>query len=308
MASRWALITGTSTGIGRATALRFYRDGAHVLTAVRKQADVDSLLTDASALRASVPSPGELVPLLLDVTDRDALQRATRQVEEKVGPDGLWALINNAGIAVPGPVEFVSGVDWRRQFEVNFFSVIELTQAMLSLLRRGAAVHGPGVPRVMIVSSIGGRVAQAINAPYTCSKFAVSALGDSLRIELRRQGIGVTVVEPGAIATAIWGKGAGSANDFGPDHPARKFYGPEMDGLTGLASRAAASAIPADRAADAIARALYARRAPGRLLIGRDAKLFAFVQPWLPTRLLDAILLRAYGVAKLPVRVDGHLE
>ena len=308
MATRWALITGTSTGIGRAAALRLVRDGMSVLASVRKQADADGLLDEASSLRRSAPVAGDLVPLLLEVTDREALQGATRLVEQRVGADGLWALINNAGIAVPGPVEFVSGADWRRQFEVNFFSIIALTQAMLPLLRRGAAVHGPGVPRLMIVSSIGGRVAQAINAPYTCSKFAASALGDSLRLELRRQGIGVTVVEPGAIVTAIWGKGEGSAGDFGPDHPARKLYGPEMDGLIRLAARAAKSAIPAERAADAIARALYARRAPGRLLIGRDAKLFAFVQPWLPTRLLDAILLRAYGVAKLPVQTTPHAE
>ena len=302
LARRWVVITGTSTGIGRAAALRLFRDGAGVLAGVRKHADAEGLLAEAAEQRGASTVAGQIVPLLLDVADQASLRLATRHVDETVGNDGLWALVHNAGIAMPGPVEFVSASDWRRQFDVNLFGPIELTQALLPLLRRGVATHGAHVPRLMIVSSIGGRIAQAVNAPYTCSKFAASALGDSLRLELRRQGIGVTVLEPGAIATPIWAKGEAFARDFSSDHPAHQLYGPEIDGITRLAARSAAGAIPPDRAADAIARALYARRAPARVLVGRDAKLGAFFKNWLPTAWFDAILLRAYGVAKLPVQ------
>ena len=133
-------------------------------------------------------------------------------------------------------MEFVSLEGWRRQFDVNLFWRNGADPALLPLLRRGVATHGLHVPRVVIVSSIGGRIAQPVDAPYTCSKFAVSALGDCLRLELRRQGIGVTVLEPGAIATAIWGKGQSSSKEFGPEHPAHRLYGPELDGLAKLAT------------------------------------------------------------------------
>jgi NAD(P)-dependent dehydrogenase (short-subunit alcohol dehydrogenase family) len=232
MPTRWALITGTSTGIGRAAALRLVKEGVSVLAGVRKAADGEKLVAEATAAARGASAPGKLVPVLLDVADRSSLQRATEAVKSIVGADGLWALVNNAGIVVPGPVEHVSDAEWRRQFDVNFFGVIELTRVMLPLLRDGVRAHGAYVPRLLIVSSIGGRVAQPINAPYTSSKWAVTALGDSLRIELRRQSIGVTVLEPGAIATAIWKKGDDSATMFGPGHPAREFYGPEIDGLS----------------------------------------------------------------------------
>lgn len=296
MPTRWALITGTSTGIGQAAAMRLVRDGVNVAAGIRRACDGDRLLADAAAVAREVPGSGRLVPLHLDVADESTLRRACETLRSLVGSDGLWALVNNAGIVVPGPVEHVPASEWRRQFDVNFFGIIELTRAVLPLLRQGVAEHGAHVPRVMIVSSIGGRIAQPINAPYTCSKWAATALGDSLRIELKHQGIGVTVLEPGAIATAIWRKGEDSATAFGPLHPARELYGQEIDGLTRLTARSAAGAIPAERAADALARALYARRAPGRVLVGRDAKLFALIKHWLPTSWFEAILSRAFGI------------
>jgi len=152
-----------------------------------------------------------------------------------------------------------------------------------------------------LVSSIGGRVAQPMVAPYTCSKWATTALGDCLRLELRRQGIGVSVIEPGVIATAIWGKAEASLAEFGPNHPARKLYAAEIDGLNKAAAQAAAAAIPPERAAGAILRALTARRAPARVLVGQDAKIAALLKRWLPTTWFDFLLLWRFGTANLPV-------
>jgi short-subunit dehydrogenase len=125
----------------------------------------------------------------------------------------------------------------------------------------------------------------------------MSSLGESLRMELHGQGIGVTVIEPGAIATAIWGKGEVSAGEFGPDHPARALYGREIDGLTKLAARTAAGAISADKAADALVRALIARKPPAKVLVGRDAVLGAMLKKWLPASWFEAILRREFGIA-----------
>ena len=183
MATSWALISGASTGIGRATALQLAGHGFHVLAGVRSQAAGEALASAASG-------PGRVLPILLDVTDQASIAAATARAEEEAGAAGLRVVMNNAGIVVPGPVEFVTAAEWRQQFDVNFFGMIELTRATLPLLRRGAATHGAFVPRLLFISSIGGRVSQPVLAPYTTSKFATTALGDALRLELRRQGIG----------------------------------------------------------------------------------------------------------------------
>jgi NAD(P)-dependent dehydrogenase (short-subunit alcohol dehydrogenase family) len=294
----WVLITGTSTGIGRATVFELLAKGYSVIAGVRRQSDADSLLAAAGKSSART---GRLVPVLLDVTNADSLQAAFQFTQNEVGHDGLRALISNAGVVVPGPVEHLSPADWRRQFDVNFFGPIELIKAMLPLLRRGVDTYGRGVPRILLVSSIGARVAQPILSPYTSSKAAMSSLGESLRIELYRQGIGVTIVEPGAIATAIWGKGEVSSSEFGPDHPARAIYGSEIDGLTRLATRTAAGAVSAENAAHAMVRALSARKAPAKVLVGRDAHILAILKGWLPARWLEAILRREFGVTQAPV-------
>jgi NAD(P)-dependent dehydrogenase (short-subunit alcohol dehydrogenase family) len=293
---RWALVTGTSTGIGRALVLRLLQNGVSVFAGVRRDKDAADLSAAAAGALLGPSSP-RLIPIPLDVANEGQAQSAVRQVSETVGSDGLWALINNAGIVVPGPVEHLSLDDWRRQFEVNLFGVAELTRLSLPLLRRAVVAMGPFVPRILIVSSIGGRVAQPIMSPYTSSKFAVTALGDSLRLELHRQGIGVTVLEPGAVATAIWAKGDQAAQAFGADHPARPIYGPEVDGLASLARKTAAGAIPPDKVAAIVLQALTARRAPARVLAGQDAKIAAFLRRWLPLSWFDAILRKQFGIA-----------
>jgi NAD(P)-dependent dehydrogenase (short-subunit alcohol dehydrogenase family) len=293
---KWVLITGTSTGIGRALALKLAGDGFSVFAGVRKPEHGDRLAAEFS----KVKSAGQLVPVILDVTDGPSITAALETVKNKTGADGLWALINNAGIVVPGPVETLTMAEWRHQFDVNFFGLIDLTRQVIPLLRESVAIHGAGSPRLLIISSIGGRVAQPMISPYTASKWATTALGDSLRLELLRQGIGVTVIEPGAIATPIWEKGDQKSNDFVPDHPARRHYGPELDSLIALASRTAAKAMTPEKAAQQIARALTARNAPARVLVGTDAKMAAMLKRLLPTRWFDAILKREFGIANPP--------
>jgi len=287
MAAKWVLISGASTGIGRATALALAARGFQVLAGVRSE-------RAARALEAA--SDGGLLPIMLDVTSEDSIRAAVARAAELAGADGLSGLINNAGIVVPGPVEHVSAADWRLQFEVNFFGAIELTRAALPLLRKNAAARGFGAPRLLLVSSIGGRIAQPLLAPYTSSKFALTALGDSLRLELRRQGIGVTVIEPGAIATDIWGKGGAAAEQFTAGHPARALYGPELDGLMAAATKTAGRAASADRAAAEIVRAFTAKRAPARVLVGTDAKIMARLKALLPISVFDGLLAKEFGL------------
>jgi NAD(P)-dependent dehydrogenase (short-subunit alcohol dehydrogenase family) len=299
---RSALITGTSSGIGKAISLRLSAEGVNVFAGVRRSTDGEALMIEATQLSAKSPhKKGRIIPVILDVTDNFSIQSAVNQVREETGSNGLWALINNAGVAVGGPVEEVSAADWRRQFEINFFGWIEVIRAALPLLRTAVLTHGIHIPRLVLVSSIGGRVAQPFLAPYTCSKAAATALGDSLRLELRRQGIGVSVIEPGAIATPIWSKGEASLAEFGPNHPARKLYAGEIDGLRKTANQVAASAIPPERAAEAIFDALTAQRAPARVLIGQDARIAALLKRWLPTKWFDFLLMRQFHIANLPM-------
>jgi len=293
MTISWALISGASTGIGRATALELAAKGFHVLAGVRSK----------EAAAAFTQSAGRVHPILLDVTNQDSIAAALHSAARLVASSGLRVLMNNAGIVVPGPLEHVSAADWRRQFDVNFFGMIDLTRAALPLLRQGVAAHGPFVPRLLFTSSIGGRVSQPVLAPYTTSKFATTALGDALRIELRRQGIGVTVLEPGAVATNMWAKGDASSAEFHPTHPARQLYGPEIDGLVAASKRFASKAISADQAARQIVRGMLAKKPPARLLVGADAKIMATLRACLPLSWFDELVKRELGIARLPVDV-----
>ena len=179
------IVTGASQGIGAAIANLALDRGYNVVGNSRKISDKNELQrSDKLALvdgDIGLASTAELIVAT-------ALKRF----------GSVDALVNNAGVAVGGPVEEVSAADWKRQFDINFFGWIEVIRAALPLLRQGVRTQGINMPRLVLVSSIGGRVAQPFLAPYTCSKAAATALGDSLRLELRRQGIGVSVIEPGA--------------------------------------------------------------------------------------------------------------
>src|SRR5260221_4395504 len=184
------VVTGASTGIGRATAVRLAASGFRVFAGVRKQQDYEELQRDLPAI----------TPLILDVTDPEQLAEAVRTVAEAVGDKGLQGLVNNAGISGGAPTEFLPLDDLRGMLEVNVVGVVATTQAFLPLLRQGDG-------RIVCIGSIRGRMAVPFLAAYSMSKAAVSALCDSLRGELPPWGVHVALVEPGAITTPIWEKG-----------------------------------------------------------------------------------------------------
>jgi NAD(P)-dependent dehydrogenase (short-subunit alcohol dehydrogenase family) len=291
---RWALVTGSSSGLGRSIALGLSREGVAVFAGVLNQAEADNLAGDAHRQTGAGGTP-RFVPLILDVTSDAQIQAAIGQVTREVGNGGLWAVVNNAGIAVPGPIEHLSSTQWHRQFAVNFFGVADVTRAALPLLRRGVVAHGFGVPRVMIVSSITGRVAQPMFGAYTSSKAAVTALGLSLRMELHAHGIGVTILEPGAIATSIWAAGEQQSAEFTDEHPAMPDYRAELEGLRTVSRKTAARAMPADRAAKIAVRSLLKKRAPARVLVGVDARILTLLQSTLPRSWFEAMIRREFG-------------
>ena len=283
-----ALITGASTGIGRATTLHLAEEGWTVLAGVRDPSAGESLVADSA-------SSGRVIPLALEVTDSTQIAEAAARVEQEIAdgaassPGGLDALINNAGIGVGGPLELIAPEDLRRQFEVNVFAQMAVTQALLPALRRA---HG----RIVFVSSIGGRVAMAFTAPYAASKHAVEALGDALRVELHSSGIQVALVEPGAVATPIWDKArtAAAAVSIPPELQAE--YGNIPAAMRKVLADTARRGVAPELVAQTIERALTSSRMKARYVVGRDAKVMLLAKQLLPDLVFDKLARRALGV------------
>jgi NAD(P)-dependent dehydrogenase (short-subunit alcohol dehydrogenase family) len=276
-ASGAILVTGSSTGIGRAIALRLDRIGFRVFAGVRKLADGETLKEQAGDLLDAV---------ILDVTDADSIEAAAARIGEATG-GRVAGLVNNAGTGVAGPLEGLEVEEWRRQFEVNVFGQIAVTKALLPMLR---AAMG----RVVFMSSIGGRTALPMLGPYNASKHAIEAIGDSLRQELRGLGVEVAIIEPGSIATPIWGKAAAGANASREryDPGLERIYGDLIDRVTRLAAQTGKRGIPPERVAEAVEHALTAQRPKTRYLVGADAKIQARVTAVLPDRAVDAAVAR----------------
>lgn len=271
----WALISGASTGIGLACAARLAERGWHVLAGVRRECDA------ARVARVHVG----IVPVQLDVTQQHDVAAAAERAGSLCGAGGLAALINNAGIAVGGPLETVAPQRLRQQFEVNVFGAVALTTALLPLLRLAKG-------RIVNMSSISGRLAVPALAPYASAKFALEALSDSLRLELAGQGIGVVLVEPGPVDTPIWQK---AEADFDAAlsiaSPAqRQRYGTLIAGLRRNVADSRRDAVSPDVVARVVWRALTVNRPRTRYAVGRQAWIPARLLPMLPDRWRDALL------------------
>jgi NAD(P)-dependent dehydrogenase (short-subunit alcohol dehydrogenase family) len=282
-----ALITGASTGIGRATTLRLAASGWTVLAGVRDPSAGERLSADASG--------GRVLPLALEVTDAAQVAAAAERVEQELAvagsasQGGLDALINNAGIGVGGPVELVSQDDLRQQFDVNVFAQIAVTQALLPALRRARG-------RIVFVSSIGGRVAMAFTAPYAASKHAIEAFGDALRVELRSSGIQVALVEPGSVATPIWDKSRVEADRVVIPPELQHAYGHVPAAMGKVLEDTARRGVPPEKVAETIEKALTAPRMKARYVVGTDAKVMLLVKQLLPDLVFDRLARRALGV------------
>lgn len=279
------LITGASTGIGRATALRLDSLGFDVFAGVRKQSDAESLRAEAS---------DRLAPVTIDVTNQASIASAKAEVGSAVAGRGLTGLFNNAGIGVGGPLEYVPLEDFRRQIEVNLTGQVAVTQAFLPLLRAG---HG----RIVFTGSVGGRVASPLMAPYSASKFALEAVADTLRIELQPWDIWVSIVEPGMIATNIWEKGETDVAEAREriDAEGMRLYGDAMDGFEEeFINRGAKVGIPPEKVAKAVEHALTAKRPRTRYLVGTDAKMLVRAKGLLSDRAFGGLTARAMKMPK----------
>jgi NAD(P)-dependent dehydrogenase (short-subunit alcohol dehydrogenase family) len=273
------LITGASTGIGRATALGLAASGWTVLAGVRKAADGEAL---------SATGGERVLPLELDVTDQAQIESAAQRVDE-LAPGGLDALVNNAGIGFGGPLELLPLDDLRSQFEVNVIGPVALTQALLPALRRARG-------RIVFVSSVGGRVAMGFTAPYAASKHAIEAIGDALRVELRSSNVQVALVEPGSVATPIWDKGRAQGDGLSVPVELTAQYGHVPAAMNKALEDTERRGIPPEQVAATIERALTARRMKARYLIGRDAKAMLLAKRLLPDHVFDRVAKRALGV------------
>jgi NAD(P)-dependent dehydrogenase (short-subunit alcohol dehydrogenase family) len=275
---RTVLITGASKGIGAATALYLDRRGLRVFAGVRREEDGVRLRAQAS---------DRLIPIMLDVTDTAAIEQARNVVQDAV-EDGLAGLVNNAGIVVPCPIEVLPLEDFRTQLEVNVMGVLGVTQAFLPLIRRARG-------RIVNVSSINGRVAVPFNTAYATSKFALEALSDGLRNELKRWGIHVSVVQPGAITTPIWESSIERAKRIAVGLPseARELYSRALTKLERHSGDPPRHALPPERVARVIHHALTARRPKTRYLVGWDARVGALLKAVLPDRMMDFLLTNA---------------
>ena len=264
---RLALVTGASSGIGRACAIHLAGLGFQVLAGVRDPAD----------------APPGLEPLRLDVTSESDVAAAA----ERVGGE-LAVLVNNAGIAINGPVEVVPLEQWRRIVEVNLLGQVAVTRALLPAVLRARG-------RIVNMSSIGGRVASPLFGPYSATKFALEAVSDSLRREVAAHGVHVVSIEPGGIATPIWAKGMeeGRRTMGGMSEEAARRYATLIPAVTRVAERLARDGLPPEAVAEVVGHAVTARRPRARYVIGREAKVRAVAARLLPDRLFDAIIARA---------------
>jgi len=324
------LVTGASTGIGLAAVRLLARRGFEVFAGVRREEAAARLGQDGREAREVAGSSGasragSITPLLFDVTDESAIARAAGVIDERTGSRGLHGLVNNAGMVVAGPMEFLPIEDLRHQLEVNVLGQVAVTQAVLPLLRRArehqvaaegrrraVGVRAPTAPmgigwpratghpvvrgsrgRIVFVGSISGLVSSRLLGAYAASKFAIEALGDAFRLELGPWGLQVAIVEPGRVRTPIWDKtiGAGEARMARMPDEAAELYEATIRAVADGVSDVDAGGIPPDGVARAVLHALTANRARTRYRVGFDARVVALLTSFLPDRWMDRFLL-----------------
>jgi NAD(P)-dependent dehydrogenase (short-subunit alcohol dehydrogenase family) len=278
------VITGASTGIGAACALHLDKLGLRVFAGVRRQTDAEALKSKASS---------RLVAIALDVADSLSVSTAASAVAGAVGDAGLDGLVNNAGVVVTGPVEFLPLPELRRQLEINVVGQVAVTQAFLPLIR---AARG----RIVNMGSIAGRLATPFSSAYGASKFALEALTDALRLELAPWGISVSIIEPGAVATPIWEKGMknGAAMLAAAPPEALVLYAEALEAFKKTSEHSAKNAADPMDVARAVEHALTAAKPKTRYVVGRRARIGAAMALLVPDRMRDTMVAKAMRLPK----------
>ena len=270
------VVTGTSTGIGAATARELAKRGFYVLAGVRRDIDAD-------AIRGM-----NIEPVMLDITNESHIAALVKRIAEDPERRPLRALINNAAIEINAPVEVLALSEWRRQFEVNLFGQVAMIQALLPTLleSRGTIVN---------ISTIGGKGAMGGYGPYAATKFAFEAVSDALRRELEQFGMKVIVVEPGAVTTEMSRRVRSNAERITGEMTTeqRGRYGKLMHAMVAQAESYIDKAVSAGKAGAAIADAVMSKRPRTRYTIGRDAAMLSVLFRLLPDRMLDRLIARS---------------
>ena len=280
--ARTILITGASTGIGYGAAKQFVQKDYTVFASVRAPADADRLRAELGE---------KFVPLLFDVTDAEAVQAAAQQLTDQLAGSGLGGLINNAGIAIGGPLQHQPMDVIRQHFEVNVLGALQVTQAFLPLL--GARNDHPVQPgRIQMISSVNGQVAIPFMGAYVGSKFALEGLSHSLRRELALYGVRVVIVGPGAVKTPIWGKGT-AIDAYKPTA-----YYPAMQGFLKQVQAAEGRGFSIDYLGERIVQIHETPNPRVRYAIVPQKLIGWTVPRLLPARTLDWVLGRLTGLRK----------
>ena len=270
------VITGVSSGIGRDALRLLHQKGYHIYGSVRKEADA-KLLTETY--------PKHFTPLLFDVQDQDAVNQAAKRVFEACGR--INALINNAGVAVPGPLQFVTEADFERQMDINLKSVRRITNTFLPLL--GTAPDFKGPPgRIINISSISGLFSSPFNGVYSISKHALESMTDVYRRELQRYGIKVIAIEPGPIKTKIWGKNLNSMAQF-----ADTDYYDILQKADKMIESTEKNALPVARTSNVILKCITKKHPKTRYIVHKNAFVFKIVANYLPDKLVDWFIHRS---------------
>ena len=279
----FVVVTGTSTGIGAATALRLAGKGFHVFAGVRREVDGEALRAQTSAT---------LTPLIIDVTDGETISAASAAVTDAVGERGLAGLVNNAGIGKPAPLEFQPMADFRTQLEVNLFGPVAMIQAFLPLIRRGGG-------RIVNVGSIGGLLVLPLNGAYSASKFGMRAISDALRLELRQWNIHVSLIEVAPVKSAIFGKTYAELDALEETigETGYGLYAQQIAAIRKAVEKAEADAEPPSVIAKAVAHALTSDKPKTRYLVGHAGRQTA-VAAALPDPARDRALVHELGLPK----------
>lgn len=278
-----ALVTGVSSGIGRAIAGALIAKGWQVFGSVRKQGDAD---------QAQQTLGPNFTPLLFDVTDAEAVQAAANQVREQLGgTTKLAGLVNNAGIALAGPLEHLPMEAIERSMDVNFYGALRVTKAFLPLLGTDPQRQGPA-GKIVNMSSVAGKNANPFMTPYTTSKHALEAMSETLRRELSVHDIDVIIVAPGVVKTPIWEK----AKDLDPAYYAGTEYYDALENMQGMAAELAKNGVEPEAVGELVGRIFDNPKPKTRYTIMNNKTMMWTIPNMLPKRMLDGIINKKFGL------------